>query len=179
MMQEEILKHLKGAKNGINSDVDYVFSSFRGIIIAHAKKLQSLEFDFEDAIQEGNIGLFKAILTYDEAKNTNFSTYANKCILNNMITAKTKAGAHKHKILTDAQEIDDKIHFKNPEADLIIKEQNKEFIKIAKEKLSSFEFVIFCLYTMRYSYQEIANIVNKDEKSVNNAIQRIHKKLRK
>ncbi len=178
-MQEEIIKYLNGAKNGNNSDIDYVFSAFRGIIYSYAKKLQSLEFDFEDATQEGNIGLFKAVLTYNETKNASFQTYANKCILNNMLTAKTKAGAQKHQILTNAEEIDDKIYFNNPETDLIIKEQNKEFIKIAKEKLSSYEFVIFCLYTMRYSYQEIAVIVNKDEKSVNNAVQRIHKKLRK
>ncbi len=178
-MQDDILNHLKGAKNGNNSDIDHIFLAFRGIIHSHAIKLKSLEFDFEDAIQEGNIGLFKAILTYNEAKTAGFKTYANTCILNNMLTAKAKAGAQKHKILTDAQEINDKIYFNNPEKELIIKEQNKEFIKIAKEKLSSYEFVIFCLYTMRYSYLEIANIVNKDEKSVNNAVQRIHKKLRK
>ena len=53
------------------------------------------------------------------------------------------------------------------------------FIRIAKQKLSAFEFLVFSLYTMQYSYKEIADVTGKSEKSVNNAIQRIHSKLRK
>ena len=62
---------------------------------------------------------------------------------------------------------------------LEIKEQNKEFIRTAKQTLSRFEFLVFSLYTMQYSYREIAKLTGKNEKSVNNAIQRIHTKLRK
>ena len=65
------------------------------------------------------------------------------------------------------------------ENDILIKEQNKEFILTAKQKLSKFEFLVFSLYTMQYSYAEIAKMTGRDEKAVNNAIQRIHKKLRK
>ncbi len=178
-MQDEYITYLNKAKQGDNIAIDYIFTSLKPTILTIAKKLSSNEFDFEEAVQEANIGLFKAILSFDETRNVSFPTFASKCITNNILSAKTQHSAQKHKILTNAQELDDKIFFKNPEADFIIKEQNAEFIKIAKEKLSDFEFLVFSLYTMQYSYKEIAQLTTRSEKAVNNAIQRIHKKLRK
>ena len=130
-------------------------------------------------MQEGNIGLFKAILSYKENKGASFSTYAKKCILNNMLSARQAATAHKHAVLSNALPLDESILLQSFETDFIQREQNKEFIRIAKQKLSAFEFLVFSLYTMQYSYREIAQITGKNEKSVNNAIQRIHTKLRK
>ena len=101
-----------------------------------------------------------------------------KCILNNMLSARKSAYSNKNRVLNNALPLDESILLQSFEFDLIAREQNREFIESARQKLSEFEFLVFSLHTMQYSYGEIAKIVNKSEKSVNNAIQRIHKKLR-
>lgn len=171
--------NITGAKAGNAKDIEYIFSVFRPSVEACAAKLRTDYFDFDDAVQEGNIGLFKAILSYREGRNATFSTYAKKCILNSMLSARESANAQKHQVLSNALPLDESILLQSFEADFIAREQYREFIRIAKQKLSSFEFLVFSLYTMQYSYREIARLTGKNEKSVNNAIQRIHSKLRK
>ena len=172
-------QHVALAKQGSHEDIEYIFREFRSSIEACAYKLRTPYFDFEDAVQEGNIGLFKAIAGYSENKGAGFKTYAKKCILNNIITAYNSSQSQKHQLLNTAKSLDEEDFQHNIENDFLIKEQNKEFIKTAKQKLSKFEFLVFSLYTMQYTYGEIAELTGKDEKSVNNAVQRIHKKLRK
>ncbi|MEG1863139.1 MAG: sigma-70 family RNA polymerase sigma factor [Oscillospiraceae bacterium] len=178
-MSDVIKTHIAGAKNGNAQDIEYIFRAFKKSIFACASKLRGANFDFDDAVQEGNIGLFKAILSYDDQGGASFSTYAKRCILNSILSAKTSQGAQKHQVLTTAQNLEDNVILTNPETDIIIKEQNMEFIRIAKQKLSAFEFLVFSLYTMQYSYRQIARLTGKNEKSINNAVQRIHSKLRK
>ena len=178
-MQKDMEQHVALARQGSHEDIEYIFKTFRSSIEACAYKLRTANFDFEDAVQEGNIGLFKAILSYSPKNGAKFGTYAKKCILNNIITAYNASQSQKHQILTTAKSLDEEDFQQNPEIDFLIKEENKEFIFVAKQKLSKFEFLVFSLYTMRYSYKEIAQMTCKDEKSVNNAVQRIYKKLRK
>lgn len=170
---------LNMAKSGDSKSVQTVFDTMKPEISACAAKLRTENFDFDDAVQEGNIGLFKAILSYRPHRGASFYTYAKKCILNNMLSARRSASAQKHELLTKALPLDESILLQSFETDFLVKEQNREFIRIAKKKLSQFEFLVFSLYTMQYSYKEISQITGKSEKSVNNAIQRIHAKLRK
>lgn len=170
---------LESARSGNAKDIQYIYDAFRPNVYSCAAKLRTDSFDFEDAVQEGNIGLFKAILSYRENKGASFSTYAKKCILNSMLSARQAATAGKHAVLNNALPLDESILLPSFETDFIKREQNKEFIRIARQKLSDYEFLVFSLYTMQYSYKEIARITGKSEKSVNNAIQRIHTKLRK
>lgn len=178
-MQKEMEQYVALAKQGSHEDMEYIFRAFKSSIEACAYKLRTPYFDFDDAVQEGNIGLFRAILSYCPDHGTKFSTYAKKCILNSIITAYNSSNSQKHRILNTATSLDEEDVHLNPEADFLIKEQNKEFIRTAKQTLSRFEFLVFSLYTMQYSYREIAQMTGKDEKSINNAVQRIHKKLRK
>lgn len=178
-MQMDLEKSVGLAKQGSYNDIEIVFKAFKSSIEACAYKLRTSSFDFEDAVQEGNIGLFKAILSYSTSGDASFSTYAKKCILNNILSALKSSQSQKHQVLNNAKALDENMWQHNPEADLIIKEQNKEFIATAKQKLSKFEFLVFSLYTMQYSYLEIAKLTGKDEKAINNAVQRIHHKLRK
>lgn len=178
-MQKEMEQYVALAKQGSHRDIEYIFKAFRPAIESCAYKLRTPSFDFEDAVQEGNIGLFKAILSYSPDKGAGFATYAKKCILNSIITAHNASQSIKHQILSEAKTLEEDDIASDAESDIIIKEQNKEFILTAKQKLSQFEFLVFSLYTMQYSYKEIAKMTGKDEKSVNNAVQRIHKKLRK
>lgn len=171
--------NITGAKAGNAKDIEYIFNEFRPSVEACAAKLRTDYFDFDDAVQEGNIGLFKAILSYREGRNATFATYAKKCILNSMLSARESANSQKHQVLSNALPLDESILLQSFEADYIAREQYSEFIQIARQKLSDFEFLVFSLYTMQYSYREIAKLTGKNEKSVNNAIQRIHTKLRK
>jgi len=170
---------LESARSGNAKDIQYIYDAFRPNVYSCAAKLRTDSFDFEDAVQEGNIGLFKAILSYRENKGASFSTYAKKCILNSMLSARQSAMSQKHEVLTKALPLDESILLQSFEADFMAMEQYREFIRIAKQNLSSFEFLVFSLYTMQYSYKEIAQVTGKNEKSINNAIQRIHTKLRK
>ena len=178
-MQKDMEQYVALAKQGSHKDIEYIFRAFKPAIESCAYKLRTASFDFEDAVQEGNIGLFKAILSYSHNKGASFSTYAKKCILNSIITAYNSSQSQKHQILSGAKSLEEEDISSDAENDILIKEQNKEFIRTAKQKLSKFEFLVFSLYTMQYSYGEIARMTGRDEKSVNNAIQRIHKKLRK
>ena len=178
-VQKEMEQCVALAKQGSDEDIEYIFKYFKSSIEACASKLRTPYFDFEDAVQEGNIGLFKAILSYSPDNGARFATYAKKCILNNIITAHNSSQSQKHQILNTAISLDDEDFQKNPEIDFLVKEQNKEFIDIARQKLSKFEFLVFSLYMMQYSYKEIAQMTKRDEKAINNAVQRIHKKLRK
>lgn len=178
-MHKDIEHNVVLARQGSHKDMDFVFGVFRNNIESCARKLATSGFDFDDAVQEGNIGLFRAILSYKDNKGASFETYAKKCILNSMITAYNQSQSQKHQILSTAKSLDGEEYGPNVETDFLIKEQNKEFIKTAKQRLSKFEFLVFSLYTMQYSYREIAQMTGKDEKSINNAVQRIHKKLRK
>ena len=178
-MQNISTEHIEGARMGNAKEIQFIFDAFKPSVYSCAAKLRSESFDFEDAVQEGNIGLFKAILSYRENKGASFTTYAKKCILNNMLSARQAAIAQKHAVLINALPLDDSILLPSFETDFINREQNREFIRIARQKLSDYEFLVFSLYTMQYSYREIASITGKSEKSVNNAIQRIHNKLRK
>ena len=164
-MQKITIEHIEGAKGGNAKDIEYIFNAFKPSVTACAAKLRNENFDFEDAVQEGNIGLFKAILSYRENADASFSTYAKKCILNSMLSARKAATAQKHMVLSNALPLDESILLQNLEADFIAREQIKEFIRIAKQKLSAFEFLVFSLYTMQYSYSEIAQITGKNEKS--------------
>jgi RNA polymerase sporulation-specific sigma factor len=178
-MQMEMEQYVALAKQGSHKDIEYIFKAFRPSIESCAYKLRTSHFEFDDAVQEGNIGLFKAIANYSPDKGASFATYAKKCILNSIITAHNSSLSQKHQILSLAQTLEEEDAVSSMEEHFLVKEQNKEFILTAKQKLSRFEFLVFSLYTMQYSYSEIAKMTGKDEKSVNNAIQRIHKKLRK
>ena len=178
-LQKEIEQSVVLAKSGSHKDMDIIFKAFKNNIAACAAKLAAANFDFDDAVQEGNIGLFRAILSYDPAKGASFETYAKKCILNSMITAYKASQSKKHQILSAAKSLDEADWQLCLENDFLKREQNREFIATAKQKLSEFEFLVFSLYTMQYSYKEIGRITGKSEKSVGNALQRIQKKLRK
>ena len=106
-MQKEIEQHVALAKQGSHEDIEYIFKAFKKSIETCAYKLRTPYFDFEDAVQEGNIGLFKAILSFSPDNGASFNTYAKKCILNNIITAYNTTQSHKHQILNTAKSLDE------------------------------------------------------------------------
>lgn len=144
--------------------------------------------DSDDLIQEGMIGLFKAINTYDGSKSS-FSNYVYLCIKSSIISAIKKSNAFKNVPLNNYvsiyglnEDADDKnsaisdLSF-DPEETFINRETANELKVCIKNVLSSLEFKILVLYLEGYTYAEIGERVNKPLKSIDNAIQRIRKKI--
>lgn len=140
--------------------------------------------DKDDLIQEGLVGLWGAVQTYSFDKNTSFKTYASKCIENRMISGIKRNKGIKHIPSDMLVYIDgeDSEHIKlsdiSPEQNMIERENYYSVIKRIKEILSDKEFKVFSYYLSGYSYTDIAVFLKCNVKSVDNAIQRIRKKLR-
>lgn len=149
--------------------------------------------DAEDLIQEGMIGLIKAIREYDASQNASFKTFASSCIKNKLFTALKKAARNKHSPLNHYISLEAPFFDSNPEhpdfaltalgassdpVELVIgNEAFKELSQALRGLLSGFEAKVLDLYLEGRSYQEISNITSKPAKSIDNAVQRIRRKL--
>lgn len=148
--------------------------------------------DSEDLIQEGMLGLLNAIREYNSAKEAAFHTYAEVCIKNRLISAIKAAARDKHTPLNNYVSFEtplfdgntpqyaygaDHQRLENPEDVLIGREQFQEQMSVLKGQLSGFEAKIIGLYLNGLSYLEIAAEVGRAPKSVDNAVQRIRRKL--
>ena len=146
--------------------------------------------DSEDLLQEGMIGLLSAIRQFDPKKGVAFRTYAETCIRNRIQTAIRSAARKKHAPLNDGVSLEDvlsdesqslgtQLYQRSPEEQVLARETEREFISNYSRRLSCFEAQILRLYLQGLSYQEIAELTNRDGKAVDNAIQRIRRKLAK
>lgn len=144
--------------------------------------------DINDLIQEGMIGLNHAIDRYQEQGDTLFYTYAKKCIERKIISVVVASRRNKNKVLNESISYDDdenalnrvlKDSSPNPEEIILDRENEEDFILEVKDKLTDFENQVFELLLSGFKYREIAQILDKDEKSIDNAIQRIRSKIKK
>ena len=141
--------------------------------------------ELKDLIQEGLVGLTKAIKTYSEQSNIIFYTYAKKCIEASIFNLVRSSNRYKHSCLNRAVSIDnDELNMENiitdninPLTKLLEKEDIDKLYCKALEILSSFEYEVFKLRLENYNYKEIAKILNEDPKRVDNALLRIKNKL--
>ena len=191
---EELIVRLRDGEEKIT---DYIMDKYKNLVKSKAKSMYILGADREDLIQEGMIGLFKAIRDYDIGRDASFFTFADLCVSRQMYTAVQAAGRKKHSPLnTDSSrysnppekeggeegELVNSLISKadlNPE-DLLIDKENVELIeKTIEKELSSFEKQVLDLYLTGMKYTQIAKVLGKDEKSTDNALQRIKNKLKK
>lgn len=148
--------------------------------------------DSEDLIQEGMVGLLNAIREYDPGKGSSFRTYAETCIRNRILSAIRAAARDKHTPLnhyvsyetplldgnTDSYPLSaSRQPQQNPEDMLISREERRERLGTLKGQLSGFEAQILDLYLRGLSYVEIASEVDQSPKAVDNAVQRIRRKV--
>lgn len=143
--------------------------------------------DSEDLIQEGMMGLLSAIRRFDPARDTAFKTYAEHCIRNRLITAIKFASRFKHTPLNESVSFesplfdDSQTHpsglMRDPEELILARERFDEVNTMLSDSLSQFEKKVLEYYLSGLSYQEIADAVSKTPKSIDNAVQRIRKKL--
>ena len=143
--------------------------------------------DSEDLIQEGMVGLLHAVRTYDRDRQALFRTYAEVCIRNRLLSAVRAAGRDKHSPLNHSVSLENPLfdtaagypftQGDNPEDVIIDREDRKERITALNDLLSGFEAEILRLYLSGLSYSEIAQQMGRSAKSVDNAVQRIRRKV--
>ncbi|MCK5779862.1 MAG: sigma-70 family RNA polymerase sigma factor [Psychrilyobacter sp.] len=186
---EEILLEAKG---GDQEAVGMVVENYKGFVRMNAKNYFLLGAERDDLIQEGMIGLLKAIRAYDTDKAASFKTFATICVKRQIITAIKKANSNKNKALNTSIGIENEnketnrereylrglksYQTYNPEELTLSKEQTHGLRDYLEKKLSPLETTVFRYMVKGYSYKEIAEIMDEKVKAVDNAIQRIKRK---
>lgn len=183
-------------KNEIAMNVMY--KKYEPLIYSSAKKLfqccSGTGLELNDLIQEGMIGLSSAIDSFTEKKDTLFYTYAKTCIERKMISSIIASRRLKHKILNESVSIEkttdnlgETITLENfladqdgnPEKLILEKESEKEILKDLEKEFTNLEKEVFELKWNGFEYKEIAEILEKEPKSIDNALQRIRSKIKK
>lgn len=183
------------AKQGDKYAINKLIEKYSIMVKAKAKTYFLVGADKEDIIQEGLIGLYKAIRDYDEDKTCSFRYFADICVTRQIITAIKTATRQKHIPLNTYislnrpmfEEESERTLYdmvttslgNDPEGLVIDKEAYKDMENRMKKTLSKFEEEVFIRYLSGQSYSDIAISLSKDAKSVDNAIQRVKKKLEK
>jgi len=177
---EELVKIVSKNSNAFNE----LISRYAERILIKSNKMTSSRTDRDDLIQEGFLGLMNAVYKFDETRNHKFSSFADVCIQNKMNTAIKKIHntqtitTDNNDILEHSEKDGENLNLDNPEDILIQKETFGEMISILDEKLSKREFEILMLFANELSYSEISKKLNISTKSVDNAIQRVRRKIK-
>ena len=183
------------AKLGDSQAIELIINRYSVLVKAKAKTYFLVGADKEDIIQEGLIGLYKAIRDYDQSHTCSFKHFADICITRQIITAIKTATRQKHiplnsyislnkPVFEDESErsLFDMITSNfdsDPEKMTILKEEYEYIEQKMAEVLSPFEEKVLAQYLAGKSYKEISVDLNKEAKSIDNAIQRIKKKIEK
>lgn len=190
MRDEDLVEAAKG--NSIEA-MDYLISKYQKLVRGKARSYYLIGADNDDIVQEGLIGLYKAIQDYDEEKLTSFKVFAEICITRQIITAIKTATRQKHIPLNSYVSLNKPIYqeeagntlldvisgikITNPEDLIIAREELESMEKKTEELLSELELKAFSLYLGGMSYQEIAEEMDRHIKCIDNALQRVKKKL--
>lgn len=194
LSDEELIFRLR---DGDNRVTDYLIEKYKDMVRKKTKSMYILGADHEDLLQEGMIGLFKAVRDYDAGRDASFRTFAELCVTRQIYTAVQAAGRKKHSFLNsyislygNGEEREEEGYpnliqelvaqdSKNPE-ELVIDRENLEILESAiEQELSGFEKQVLELCLTGMNYTEIARVLGKSDKATDNALQRIKTKIKK
>ena len=183
------------AKNGDKEALEYLLKRYKELVDMKVGKYFIIGAEREDIVQEGMIGLYKAIKNFNPDKDNSFKSFANLCIERQLITAIKTSNRQKHMPLNSSISLNDNAYDEDNDTELIEKLDlqvledpletitKKEYYKIIEaridEHLSDFEKKVLSRYARGESYVSIAQKLEAPVKSVDNAIQRIRKKATK
>lgn len=186
---EQLIKQIR---MGDNNAQNYLLEKYKSLVNMKANRFFLVGAEDDDMVQEGMIGLFKAIQSFDLEKNNSFKTFANLCIERQLITAIKTSNRQKHMPLNSSFSLNLSAYDENDDTtvmeildtntaedplDTITKREYIEFVENKIDKnLSGFEKQVLSRYIQGESYVDIANKLNSPVKSIDNAIQRIRKK---
>ena len=189
---DEVLLANRNGENDADAITDYLCDKYKNLVRKKANALYLIGAEKEDLIQEGMIGLFKAIRDFDATKEVSFYHFAKLCISRQMYHAIEASQRLKHAplnsyvsffeetgkgggiTLEDVLEADTD---QDPEKLLILRESYRDFYDGLEQRLSPMEKQVCELYLQGQNYHQIADILGKSSKSIDNALQRIRKKI--
>lgn len=182
-------------RDGDKQIMDYLMDKYKHVVRSKASRMFILGADKDDLIQEGMIGLFKAVRDYDSGRDASFLTFAELCVSRQMYTAIQAANRKKHLPLNSYISLyknsEDEIlegqligairdfSEQNPEEILIDRENVEALQTIIDQELSTFERQVLELSMTGMGYINIARLLGKDPKSTDNALNRVKTKIRK
>ena len=187
---EELVMDFRGGDTAI---MDYLLEKYKPMVKKKAKAMYLLGGDSDDLIQEGMIGLFKAVRDYDSAQEASFGTFAQICVTRQLYSAIRASRRKKHLPLNsyislyDNEEISEEKESEliqiqniastnNPEDLVIHKESEDSFMNELEGNLSELERKVLYLHLLGTDYRTIAKLLGKSPKAVDNALQRIKTK---
>lgn len=173
---------LSCAQSGSNIHAEMVIEKYRNTVEVIASKYKDSPMEREDLIQEGMIGLLAAIKSYRSDKGASFKTYAKICVDNSIQTALRKFNRQKdipiqNVIEYQEEELPAENGYASAEDVVIAQESVSLLTKVLLENLSDFENEVLRLHIVGCSYNEIAKRLCKTPKAIDNALQRVRKKL--
>jgi RNA polymerase sporulation-specific sigma factor len=155
------------------------------------KGLHNKGIELSDLIQECTIGFEEAIHNFNQKDSASFYTFANICMDRQLMSELTYQNRDKHKVLNEAIPLESieeenetnlldciQDNSNNPELDLLFSEELKELYQQISKELTNLEECVFKLKIQGFDYKEIADILDKDEKSIYNTVQRIKAKTK-
>lgn len=180
------------AKSGDKNALEYLITKYKELVNMKVSKYFIIGAEREDIVQEGLIGLYKAVKSYSSDKKNSFKTFANMCIERQLITAIKSSNRQKHMPLNSYLSLNESAYDNDEETSLfdtfnshqiedpletITKQEYYKSVEIAIDKsLSDFEKQVLNRYMKGESYIQIAEKLDTPVKSIDNAIQRIRKK---
>ncbi len=183
-------------RDGDQEAMEKLLIKYKEMVLGKARSMYILGGDSDDLIQEGMLGLFKAVRDYDSGRDASFRTFAQLCVTRQLYTAVKASSRKKHLPLNTAislsrpvrEDGEEEEEFldcleadasSNPEVYLIGQEEMERLEEKIERELSPFEKQVLELHLTGMGYVEIAHVLNRDEKSTDNALQRIRTKLKK
>lgn len=188
MTDEQLIRDLRTGERKI---IDYIMDKYKFLVKKKAKAMFLLGGENDDLIQEGMIGLFKAVQDYDENQEASFYSFADLCVSRQMYTAMEASKRQKHIPLNSYISLYDEgedqplietiqsVKDRNPEEMFLDKEYLETIRSELEKSLSDLENRVFYLHMQGIDYQTIAKLLNKSSKSIDNALQRIKNKTEK
>ena len=189
LSDEALLRQLRGGDAAI---MDYVLDKYKPLVRKKTNAMFLIGGDTDDLIQEGMIGLFKAIRDYREERETSFFHFAELCITRQIYSAIEASNRKKHaplnsyvsfysEVSEEGQPLAEYLESErsdNPEQRMIDQENFELFLKKVRQSLSKMECEVLDDYLSGLNYQQIAEKMKKSPKAIDNALQRIKTKIR-
>ncbi|WP_027339055.1 RNA polymerase sporulation sigma factor SigH [Halonatronum saccharophilum] len=195
---DEMTEHdiISLAQNGDRSAEKYLINNNIDIVYAKSKLFYIKGLDNDDVIQEGLVGLYKAIRDYKIKREASFRGFAHLCVNRQLISAIKTANRQKHMPLNNSTSIDKKLTYSkddggkgrtlldilpdqhnDPEKNYVNRELVKEVSYHLKKMLTKLEWLVFNKYIEGKSYKEISDEIGGSVKTVDNALQRARRKI--
>ena len=189
---EQLIRRLR---NGEDEIMDYLMIKYKSMVRRKARAMYLIGGDNDDLIQEGMIGLIKAVRDFDSEAGQSFSGFAELCVsrqmysaiaskrkkhipLNSYVSLYDEGNHEDEKALPLIDTIEPEVE-NNPETLYFGKESSEAFIEELKENLSDLENRVLYLHMLGTNYRDIANLLDKSPKTIDNALQRIRTKAGK